>query len=187
MGGYLDQYGAGDERRAKRIKTALLAVVARRGGGSGGRSGLLLLHPQRRRAPGASFLRPSHRPPIPAGVRSCGDAPPRSPAPGILFRSFLKDWGPAAVPPGAFQVLNGESCGSGSIVDVDTGQRRRQAAVGREIDFDTGLPAPERVQSPQPRVRFSPRPEIPPARAHVSSRTAVMRAPAAVSAAPGER
>ena len=38
------------------------------------------------------------------------------------YPEFLKDWGPEALPPGAFQVLNGESCGSGTIVDVDAGK-----------------------------------------------------------------
>jgi hypothetical protein len=33
----------------------------------------------------------------------------------------MQDWGPPAVSIGNFEVLDGESCGSGVIVDVDAG------------------------------------------------------------------
>ena len=121
MGGYLDQYGAGDERRARRIKTGLfilLAVVA-----------VILLGclvnflfiPSAAERQARAFLDDLH-----AGqyqqayvLWGCTAAQPCSAYP---FEEFLKDWGPEAMPPGEFQVLNGESCGSGTIVDVDAGK-----------------------------------------------------------------
>ena len=38
------------------------------------------------------------------------------------FDAFLQDWGAEATPVATFDVLDGESCGSGVIVDVDAGK-----------------------------------------------------------------
>jgi hypothetical protein len=48
----------------------------------------------------------------------CTDANPCRDYP---MTSFLQDWGPPAVSVSRFEVLNGDSCGSGVIVDVDAG------------------------------------------------------------------
>jgi type II secretory pathway pseudopilin PulG len=121
MGGYLDQYGAGDERRAKRIKTALLAVVAAVVAVLVGGLAYFFFIPNAAERQARAFfdLLTARQYQQAYALWGCTAA---QPCPGYPFQEFLKDWGPAAVPPGAFQVLNGESCGSGSIVDVDTGQ-----------------------------------------------------------------
>ncbi len=49
----------------------------------------------------------------------CTDAKPCQEYP---MKSFMEDWGPPAFAAGSFEVLSGESCGSGVIVDVDAGK-----------------------------------------------------------------
>jgi len=121
MGGYLDQYGAGDERRSRRIKLVLSGVLAA--------VAIFLI------AWLADFLfiySPAER-----TTRAFLDdlqsrqyqqayvlwgCTPAQPCSAYSMQDFLRDWGPDAAPPGNFQVLNGEACGSGTIVDVDMGK-----------------------------------------------------------------
>ncbi len=121
MGGYLDQYGAGDERRARRIKVALLAVLTVVVLALIGALVNFFFIPnaaerQTRTVFDALAARQYQQA---YALWGCTAA---QPCPAYPFEEFLKDWGPEAVPPGAFQVLNGESCGSGTIVDVDAGK-----------------------------------------------------------------
>jgi hypothetical protein len=122
MSGYLDNYGAVDERRERtrgrilKWGAAALAVA-----------GILyfVFHfviPNRgERSEAARFFQL-------LAVRDykqayamwgCTDAKPCRDYP---FDSFMQDWGPEATPVTTFEVLDGESCGSGVIVDVDTGK-----------------------------------------------------------------
>ncbi|HEY1217985.1 MAG: hypothetical protein ABSE42_21460 [Bryobacteraceae bacterium] len=121
MGGYLDQYGVSDERRGKRIKTAFLVVLAVVAVTLVGWLADFLFIPNAAERQTRAFLDA-----LRAGqyqqayvLWGCTAAQPCTAYP---FQEFLKDWGPEAVPPGAFQVLNGESCGSGTIVDIDAGK-----------------------------------------------------------------
>lgn len=121
MGGYLDQYGAGDERRAKRIKTAIFVLLATVVVVLVGWLVDFLFIPNAAERQAQAFMDA-----LAAGqdqqayvLWGCTEA---RPCPAYPYPEFLKDWGPEAVPPGAFLVLNGESCGSGAIVDVDAGK-----------------------------------------------------------------
>ncbi len=49
----------------------------------------------------------------------CTDARPCREYP---MARFMEDWGPAGLPLTSFDVLSGESCGSGVIVDTDAGR-----------------------------------------------------------------
>ncbi|MGD0496966.1 MAG: hypothetical protein ABSC23_00865 [Bryobacteraceae bacterium] len=49
----------------------------------------------------------------------CTDAAPCRDYP---MTSFMEDWGSPALTTGSFEVLSGETCGSGVIVDVDAGK-----------------------------------------------------------------
>ena len=121
MGGYLEQYGAGDERRARRIKAVLLialtAVVVVLAGALG--SFFFIPNTAERQARAFFNALDGRQYQQAYALWGCTAAQPCT---GYSFQDFLKDWGAEAVPPGAFQVLNGESCGSGSIVDIDTGK-----------------------------------------------------------------
>ena len=117
MAGYLDHYGAGDERRIQKKKRIALSVVA-----------FLLVagvlyflfknFSQERQAKrfleeiGAQNYKSAY------ARWGCTDQQPCRDYP---FPEFLKDWGPQAVPPGKFTVRDAEACGSGVMMDVDTG------------------------------------------------------------------
>ncbi|MBZ5585621.1 MAG: hypothetical protein LAQ30_26155 [Acidobacteriia bacterium] len=122
MGGYLDTYGAGEEKREKTVRTLAFWV------------GLALViaavlyfifhfvipnRSERGEVNGFFQLLAAHDYKQAYAMWGCTDAAPCRDYP---FTSFLQDWGPEAVPVTTFQVLDGESCGSGVIVDVDAGK-----------------------------------------------------------------
>jgi len=121
MGGYLDQYGAGDERRARRFKLGVICLVS-------AAVGILVLallnflflsNAAERQTQTFLDALSSGQYQQAYAVWGCTTA---QPCPAYPFPEFLKDWGPQALPPGRFQVLNGEACGSGTIVDIDAGK-----------------------------------------------------------------
>ena len=121
MGGYLDQYGAEDERRGKRIKTAIYAALAAVAVVLAGWLIAFLFIPNGAERQAQAFLDD-----LRAGqyqqayvLWGCTAAQPCS---AYAFPEFMKDWGPDVLPADHLQVLNGESCGSGTIVDVDAGK-----------------------------------------------------------------
>jgi hypothetical protein len=139
MAGYLDQYGAGDERRARNIKLIVVWVVA-----LVVVSGMLyyLFHNYREEKQAKQFF---HM--LAAGdykgayrVWGCTEAKPCS---GYPMDAFLRDWGPPVAVSG-FAVLDGESCGNSVIVDVDAGPAGdRKVWVNRDT-LELSLPPNER-------------------------------------------
>lgn len=122
MSGYLDNYGAGDERR-ERVRgrivkwgAAALAVAA---------ALYFVFHfviPNLgERSQVARFFQlltvRDYRQAY--AMWGCTEA---KPCRDYSFDAFMQDWGPEAAPITSFQVLDGESCGSGVIVDVDAGK-----------------------------------------------------------------
>jgi hypothetical protein len=116
MAGYLDHYGAGDERRARKIKVAILSVVV-----LAVLSGLLyfVLHnySQERQAKRFFERLEAHDYQGAYVLWGCTAARPCS---GYPMKSFMQDWGPPVNVTG-FAILDGESCGNSVIVDVDAG------------------------------------------------------------------
>ena len=117
MGDFLEQYGAGDERRGKIVKRVVISLVA-----------LLVVvgilfycfhtFRQERQAKRFFELLAAHDYKQAYSLWGCTDANPCRDYP---MTSFMRDWGPPAVNVSHFEVLDGESCGSGVIVDVDAG------------------------------------------------------------------
>ena len=122
MSGYLDNYGAGDEKREKTVgaivkwaaaalAVALVAlfvfyfVIPNRSEKAAAKQFYQLLAARDFRGAYAMW--------------GCTEAKPCRDYP---FNTFLQDWGPEAVPVTAVDVLDGESCGSGVIVEADTGK-----------------------------------------------------------------
>jgi hypothetical protein len=134
MAGYLDQYGAGEERREKIIKRIVLSVLALLVAG-----GLFYAffhdYPEEHQAQrffdfleqrnyqAAYVLWGCTNP----SDQACKDYP---------FSEFMKDWGPDVSPVNTADVLDGESCGSGVIVDVDAGKAgEKKLWVERDTHF----------------------------------------------------
>jgi hypothetical protein len=118
MAGYLDEYGAGDERRARTIRRIVIFVVA-----AAALAGVLAfaLHNRREEVQARKFfeLLAAHDYKGAYALWGCTDAHPCRDYPES---AFLQDWGPQAAPVTGSRVLDGESCGSGVIVDVDAGK-----------------------------------------------------------------
>jgi hypothetical protein len=122
MGGYLSSYGAGTEKRENAmhatIKWSLIALAAvcitlftiyfvfpNRSEQAVVRQFFQLLAARDYKAAYALW--------------GCTDA---QPCRNFDMTAFMGDWGPPALTVGDFDVLSGESCGSGVIVDVDAGK-----------------------------------------------------------------
>jgi hypothetical protein len=116
MAGYLDHYGAGEERREKRIKrlvlTAVAVVVA---------AGVLFLifkNYRQERQVKRFFGLLAHRD-YQAAYALWGCTAP-NPCRDYQFTAFMQDWGPQSehADPQAFHIAKTRSCGSGVIVTV---------------------------------------------------------------------
>jgi hypothetical protein len=120
MAGYLDHYGEGQERREKIVKWVVLSVVAILVGG-----GLLYAifrdYPEERQVSRFFDLLERHNYQAAYALWGC-NTPDAKACRDYPLADFMKDWGPEAASVNNAEVLDGESCGSGVIVDVDAGK-----------------------------------------------------------------
>lgn len=121
MAGYLDQYGAGDERRAAIIKGIALVIV-----------GILVFialpwylfknHAQERVV--RDFLNLVRKHDYPAAYKTWGCGDPRA-CSGYSYDRFLEDWGEkSSVDPKLLRIEDSESCGSGVMLTVRASRDR---------------------------------------------------------------
>ncbi|HEX3876353.1 MAG TPA: hypothetical protein VHW24_05170 [Bryobacteraceae bacterium] len=117
MAGYLDRYGAGEERREKVVKKALIGLAAALVLG-----GVLFffLHNfrQERRVSQFFSLLAAHDYKGAYALWGCTDAKPCA---GYSLQTFMGDWGPAKGDPNRYKITHSRSCGSGVILTVDFG------------------------------------------------------------------
>lgn len=118
MAGYLDQYGAGEERREKITKRVVIAVLALLVVG-GLVYSIFHNYPEERQAKRFFDLLQARNYQSAYTLWGCMETKPCRDYP---FTEFMKDWGPDVSPVNGADVLDGESCGSGVIVDVDAGK-----------------------------------------------------------------
>ena len=115
MPGYLDQYGAGDERRIRIIKTTVISLVALLIAG-----GVLffIFHNYRQERRAKQFIAllaaRDYQGAYSFWVRSEQDRQ------GYPMASFLQDWGPSSehADVRGFRIVKSRSCGSGVILTV---------------------------------------------------------------------
>ncbi len=116
MSGYLENYGAGDERREKIVKTSAISVLAVLVAAA-----LVYVffhnYPEERQAKRFFELLRAQDYKAAYALWGCTDAKPCRDYP---MTEFMKDWGQPPV--STVEVLDAESCGSGVIVDVDAGK-----------------------------------------------------------------
>jgi hypothetical protein len=144
MAGYLDHYGAGEERREQLIKTTVLAVVLvlLLGGAL-----YIIFKNYRQERQVKTFFDDLSKQDYKAAYAlwGCTDAKPCREYP---FPEYMKDWGPQAGK-NSGKIVKSRSCGSGVILTVDyTGKPEDKLWVQRD-DLTIG---------------FSPWPGCPPGR-----------------------
>jgi hypothetical protein len=146
MAGYLDQYGAGEERRLKIIKILVTSVVVLLVAGG---ISLFVFHNYRQEQQVKRFFALLEQHDYPAAyalwVRTESDRK------GYPLSSFMQDWGPESDHRSVsdFRIARSRSCGSGVILTVDfSGSKEEKLWVQRD-DLTIG---------------FSPLPGCPPPR-----------------------
>ena len=145
MAGYLDQYGKGDERREKTIKTIVYSAIALVviGGPL-----LFIFHNFRQEQQVKSFFKLLAEKNYKAAYAlwGCTDTKPCT---GYSMQSFMEDWGPQKTDPSSYRIEKSRSCGSGVILTVDFDKNRKEALWVQRDDLVIG---------------FSPLPGCPPPR-----------------------
>ena len=116
MAGFLDEYGAGDERRARMVKLILISVVV-----AAVLLGLLYFffrnYRQEQAAKRFFNLLETHNYQAAYDMWVSSD----SERVGYPMTEFMKDWGPQAMDLHKFTIMDAESCGNSVIVDADLG------------------------------------------------------------------
>ena len=117
MAGYLDHYGAGDERREKITRTLVISVIvlALAAGAL-----MFVFHNFRQERQVKRFF----------DLLAAGDYKDAhamfNPGPGYPMSSFLRDWAPEAGEVKNYHIVKSRSCGSGVILTVRYGKDREQ-------------------------------------------------------------
>lgn len=130
MPGYLDHYGAGEERRERLIKITALVLV-----------GLLIvsgvaywfLKNWREERQARRFFEELGQQDYRTAYAMWG-CTETAPCRDYSLDQFMDDWGPRSgrSSPAAFRVVKSRSCGSGVILTVDTGNRQEKLWVERK-------------------------------------------------------
>ncbi len=129
MAGYLDQYGEGDERRSRIIKTTITAALAVLILG-GGLYWYFQDYSQEREVKQFFSLLAKRNYPGAYQLWGCSDARPCRDYPE---QAFMGDWGPQAIRnPEAAHITSVESCGSGVIIKAEVGGELRTLWVERD-------------------------------------------------------
>ena|ERR1044071_1645661 len=136
MAGYLDQYGAGEERREKTIKYVVVSLVALAILG-----GVLYFffhnYPQERQAKRFFSLLEAHDYNGAYNLWVRTDADRR----GYPFDAFMRDWGPQGGHPdvSSFHISRSRSCGSGVILTIDFGNSQQEKLWVQREDLTIGF------------------------------------------------
>lgn len=135
MAGYLDQYGAGDERREKIIKRlaialALLVVV--------GGPLLFIFHNYRQENQVKQFFKLLQARQYTEAYAMWGCTVAK-PCRGYEMSRFLEDWGPEKGDVGNVRIERSRSCGSGVILTVDFDKNRQEKLWVQRDDLIIGF------------------------------------------------
>jgi len=149
MAGYLDGYGAGEERREKILKTTALTVAFLVVAG-----GVLffIFHNYRQESQVRHFfeLLAGHDYKSAYALWGCTDA---KPCDGYPFSSFMEDWGPSSANAqnlASYHITRSRSCDNGVILTVNMGSKRQEKLWVKRDDLVIGFspfpgcPAPTR-------------------------------------------
>ena len=138
MPGYLDQYGAGEERRIRMIKIVVISLVSLAVIG-----GILffVFHNYREERQARQFfaLLGARDYKAAYALFGCTDAHPCS---GYAFDKFLEDWGPKSphADAAAARITRSRSCGSGVLLTVDFGGNQQERLWVERKDMSISFP-----------------------------------------------
>jgi hypothetical protein len=136
MAGYLDQYGAGEERREKVIKTLVISAVALLVLGG---IGFFVFHNFRQERQAKRFFEllqaRDYQSAYVLWVHSESDRR------GYPFTSFMQDWGPQSGHSDVsnYRISRSRSCGSGVILTVDFGTNQQEKLWVQRDDLTIGF------------------------------------------------
>ena len=137
MAGYLDNYGAGEARREKIVKTLVISVLALLVAGG---SLFFIFHNYREEHQVQEFFNrlASHDYKAAYAMFGCTDA---KPCRDYAFQQFMEDWGPASERNNTsnFHISRSRSCGSGVILTVDFGQNQQEKLWVERKDMTVGF------------------------------------------------
>lgn len=124
MAGYLDNYGAGEEQRIRKIKiTVVSLIVAVIAGGTL----FYVFHNFREEQRGKQFFAALSRKDYKAAYAMFG-CTETTPCTAYGMDRFMEDWGPASGHnPSQVRIVKNQSCGTGVILSLDYGQNRTDA------------------------------------------------------------
>lgn len=138
MAGYLDQYGAGEERRGKIIKTVVISVLLLVVVGG---SLLFVFHNYREERQVKEFFSQlgSHNYKAAYALFGCTETKPCRYYP---FDKFMEDWGPNSGRAGFenARITRSRSCGSGVLMTVDYGKNQQEKLWVERQDMSIGFP-----------------------------------------------
>ncbi len=137
MAGYLDQYGAGDERREKIVKTVAISLVALVAIG-GALTFLFYNYRQEGQVKRFFALLAAHEYQSAYALWGCTEAKPCRDYP---MSAFMQDWGATGGrgDVGNFHIAKSRSCGSGVILTVDFGKNQEEKLWVERHDLTTGF------------------------------------------------
>jgi len=117
MSGFLDNYGAGEERRENIVKKGLIALAVLIVAGA---SLLFIFHNIRQEHQLKQFfsLMAAHDYKAAYAMWGCTEAKPCA---GYSMAAFMQDWGPQKGDPASYRITRSRSCGSGVILNVNFG------------------------------------------------------------------
>ena len=136
MAGYLDQYGAGDERRIRIIRSLVISALAL---AILGGAAFFLFHNYSQERQVKRFFEAlqahDYQRAYSYWVRNESDRR------GYPFESFMQDWGPqsAHADVGNFRIAKSRSCGSGVILTVDIGHNQQEKLWVQRDDLTIGF------------------------------------------------
>ena len=111
MAGYLDQYGEGDERRAKIFKILIATVLTVLIGGG---TLFFVFHNHRQESQVGHFFELLQKKDYPAAWKLWGTST-------YAMKEFMADWGPQSghADVSGYRISRSRSCGTGVILTVD--------------------------------------------------------------------
>jgi hypothetical protein len=138
MAGYLDQYGAGEERRGKIIRNVVLSILALAVAGG---SLFFIFHNYREERQVKQFyaLLAARNYKAAYALFGCTDT---TPCRYYEFDKFMEDWGPKSGHGdlGDVRISRSRSCGSGVLLTVDYGGKQPDKLWVERRDLSVGFP-----------------------------------------------